>query len=319
MKKEKNIKIRKASYNVKGINIEYDEKYCIDPITNEELFDREIEIENDTVAYDIYRKQKGLLMSSEIKEIRTAYNLNQKEFSVSIGLGEITIHRLENGMVQTESIDSIIRLAKEPSNMYNLVVKNSDKLSDECFINTTNILKRKLELKKHHIAECCSIDLNELNFEKASVFDISDLVISKYNQIRKKIGEQYCIDPVYITNLKLQKLLYYIQGISLAVFGEKAFDSRISAWDYGPVVDEIYHIHSAGGKDPILDPEEVPNLSPGINAIIDLVIDSYGQIEATKLIDITHEEDPWRDTARYQEIKSEKIEDYFKKVYIINN
>lgn len=66
----KNVKTRRIEANVKGKIIEFDEYYMIDPATGEEVFDRNIEIENDARLYDIYKKQMNLLTSSEIKNIR---------------------------------------------------------------------------------------------------------------------------------------------------------------------------------------------------------------------------------------------------------
>lgn len=61
MDNRENIKIRRAEVNVKGKIIEFDEYYMIDPVTGEEVFDRNIEIENDVRLYDIYKKQMNLL------------------------------------------------------------------------------------------------------------------------------------------------------------------------------------------------------------------------------------------------------------------
>ena len=53
----------------------------------------------------------------------------------------------------------------------------------------------------------------------------------------------------------------------------------------------------------------------GLNKIIDIVISSYGQIEAGNLIDLTHSEEPWKNTKRNQIIDFELIKNYFKEVY----
>ena len=45
----------------------------------------------------------------------------------------------------------------------------------------------------------------------------------------------------YISNLKLQKLLYYAQGSFLAVTDSPLFDDPIVAWQHGPVVESVYH------------------------------------------------------------------------------
>lgn len=112
MDSKENVKMRKIEANVKGKMIEFDEYYMVDPITGEEIFDRNIEIENDIRLYDIYKKQMNLLTSSEIKNIRKKYGMNQKEFALSIGVDETTLQRNENGSIQSESVDSIIRLSK---------------------------------------------------------------------------------------------------------------------------------------------------------------------------------------------------------------
>ncbi len=87
----------------------------------------------------------NLLSSSEIKNIRKKYDMNQKEFALSIGVGEITIHRFENGSIQTESVDSIIRLSEDPDIMYNLLIKNQANLSQSDF---SSFFKKVNELKK---------------------------------------------------------------------------------------------------------------------------------------------------------------------------
>ena len=43
-----------------------------------------------------------------------------------------------------------------------------------------------------------------------------------------------------LSNLKLQKLLYYMQGFHLAFFDEPFFNESIEAWTYGPVVPVVF-------------------------------------------------------------------------------
>jgi uncharacterized phage-associated protein len=63
-----------------------------------------------------------------------------------------------------------------------------------------------------------------------------------------------------ISNLKLQKLLYYAQGCFIALCGADSplFGERIYAWDLGPVVPEIYHEYKGCGRNalPIKDRPE---------------------------------------------------------------
>lgn len=52
-----------------------------------------------------------------------------------------------------------------------------------------------------------------------------------------------------LTHLKLQKLLYYAQGVFLAYTGGNSlFDENIMAWEHGPVVPEVYTQYKPYGK-----------------------------------------------------------------------
>ncbi len=318
MNNRENVKKRKVEVNVKGKMIEFDELYKIDPKTGEEVFDRNIEIENDIRLYDIYKKQMNLLTSSEIKNIRKKYGMNQKEFALSIGVGEITIHRFENGSIQTESVDSIIRLSEDPDIMYNLLIKNQSNLSDNdfsTFLNKVNILKK---LKQHKIANFNINDYMDFKFETESIDNVTKELIYQYNtqidNVSKKYGiEDNCGVAEYITPLKLQKLLYYIQGMSLRIYGKPAFLNNISAWQYGPVVEDVYQQYK--GHNPISTPKIDYVVCDGLKKIIELVVASYGQIEAGSLIDLTHDEDPWINSVDSGVVSIDLIKEYFNKVY----
>lgn len=317
MKKE-NIKIRTIKTNVKGTIIEFDEYYMVDPKTGEEVFDRDLEIENDTRLYDIYKKQMNLLTSSEIKNIRKKYDMNQKEFALSIGVGEITIHRFENGSIQTDSVDSIIRLSEDPNIMYSLLVKNKTNLADDIynkFLNKVNTLKK---LKEHRIADFNINDYKDLIFETELVSNVTNELINEYNKEIDNLSKKYgikdnCEVAEYITPLKLQKLLYYVQGLSLRIFDKPAFINNISAWQYGPVIEEVYKKYK--GRTPIQSTKTNYQVNEGLKKIIQLVVSSYGKIEAESLINLTHEEDPWINTENGYTISIDKIKEYFNKVY----
>lgn len=54
-------------------------------------------------------------------------------------------------------------------------------------------------------------------------------------------------DGYPVSNLKLQKMLYFIQGVMLVKYKKKAFDEDLVAWQYGPVVKSVYlNFHPMG-------------------------------------------------------------------------
>src|ERR1700744_6380025 len=86
-------------------------------------------------------------------------------------------------------------------------------------------------------------------------------------------------DGTLISNLKLQKLLYYCQGFSLAMLGRPLFDARIKAWEHGPVVPEVYKVYREAGAGSIPPPTDFDanSLSVEDRSLINEVYNVYGQ------------------------------------------
>lgn len=98
-----------------------------------------------------------------------------------------------------------------------------------------------------------------------------------------------------ITNLKLQKLLYYTQGFNLAIFDYALFEEPIEAWRYGPVVPVVYHKFKEHGYlgincENIVDDLELDEIE---EIIFNQVLEEYGKFSALKLMNMTHQEKPW--------------------------
>ncbi|MBC6455939.1 MAG: DUF4065 domain-containing protein [Hormoscilla sp. SP5CHS1] len=60
-----------------------------------------------------------------------------------------------------------------------------------------------------------------------------------------------------ISNLKLQKLVYYAQGFHLAIYVRPLFTEAIAAWTHGPVVPELYEYYQKYGNCAIPCPTEI--------------------------------------------------------------
>ena len=116
-----------------------------------------------------------------------------------------------------------------------------------------------------------------------------------------------------ISNLKLQKLVYYAQGFALALHGCPLFPERIEAWMHGPVVPELYQEYKPYGPDAIRHTGELDFsiYDERTRGLLDEVYAIYGQFSAWKLRDMTHSEPPWRDTPPGQEIRHDDLGSYF--------
>jgi uncharacterized phage-associated protein len=143
----------------------------------------------------------------------------------------------------------------------------------------------------------------------------------------------YSNDKDYgISNLKLQKVLYFIQAYFLISTPEQCFRERIEAWDFGPVVPEAYREYKQFGS------SNIPNvsyyvemdfddfwkskvkkyrsevISDGDKRRIEAVVDRFSDYSATDLVGITHNQAPWMDAYvpnRNNEITPQAIKEYF--------
>jgi uncharacterized phage-associated protein len=129
---------------------------------------------------------------------------------------------------------------------------------------------------------------------------------------------QYIIGIIDVTNLKLQKLLYYTQAVCLVRYDKPAFDDEIQAWDYGPVIPSVYKRFKRTRANVKINPPVPMHLDGEVMLSADMAIDYYGPMDGARLIRETHGERPWREA--YKEgynspITNEAIKDYYKTVF----
>ena len=103
-----------------------------------------------------------------------------------------------------------------------------------------------------------------------------------------------------ITNLKLNKLVYFAQGCYLARQGVPLFAEEIEAWKYGPVVPSVYTAFQVCGDNVIQNEAGTYSRNVFTPEIIDFLLDidkEYGVYSAYRLVDLTHKPgSPWKQT-----------------------
>ena len=122
---------------------------------------------------------------------------------------------------------------------------------------------------------------------------------------------KYAISRCYkngnpISNLQLQKILYYIQGHILGNLNKPLFMEHIKAWRLGPVVEEVYYNYNMYVAEPI-EIEYTLNFAFKNEEliIINEQIDEKSQLGVWKLVNGTHNEDPWKEA--WESHNEEKI------------
>lgn len=245
-----------------------------------------------------YREKEEIVSIDEIRKLMEIYNMGKAPLSLALGFGEITITRYLQGQVPSKEYSAIMKHALEsPSYMVELLNNHRDKIGDVAF---NKAIKATDEL---------------VFFMKSS-----DNLISTISYVFEKSKE--------ITPLALQKILYYAQGIYMAIYKEPLYREDCVAWAHGPVYDSVYDIFKTFKYNPIDDDRymifknKYKRLGEKEREIIDLVLDTFGMYSGKMLECITHKETPWiqaRDGYYPSErsnvvIEKDSIKKYFEKL-----
>jgi uncharacterized phage-associated protein len=98
-----------------------------------------------------------------------------------------------------------------------------------------------------------------------------------------------------LTNLKLQKLLYYAQAWYLALKNKPLFQEDFQAWIHGPALPSQYRRFKEFGWGQILkNIRPVKTIDKSVAAHLHEVVDVFGVETAVSLEIMTHNELPWK-------------------------
>lgn len=105
-------------------------------------------------------------------------------------------------------------------------------------------------------------------------------------------------EPELMTHLRLQRVLYFVQGWALAYRGRAMFLDPVEAWSSGPIVRDVWTRFERFGNNPIsldaLPPDSAPALAPDERGFVDSIWESYKRFSSTRLRDLVLREEPWR-------------------------
>lgn len=300
---------------VKNNPVEYKEIFYLCPESNEEFYPGNVMDENLIRARDSYKKANGLLTSSEIKEIRNYYGLNQKEFSNIFGWGDITIQRYENKAIQDETYDEVLKRAKDdPMFVYNELKKHKDKFDLGRFEEIESLLKNYIKKKQ---ANRCNIEVlkvlymdydepNEFNGNKKLDFNNIEQMLRFFSQNNESLYK-----------VKLMKLLWYAdafhfkknkQSISGLVYTHMPFgalpvgyDSLLLAFSNSVLVkiesfDCLNEEEKIGYRIQNLEKVDLNKLKPSEIAVLDEVNNFFKKMGSKKISEYMHEEIAYKST-----------------------
>ena len=246
-----------------------------------------------------YRKAEEVITVEDIERLMKLYNIGKAPLSLALGFGEVTITRYLAGQVPSkEYSDIMLHALASASYMKELLDQNREKIGETAY-------------KKAYTAAT----------------QLENLYVAVPVELLAVIA--YIFSALHeVTPLTLQKLLYYMQGNSAAIYDKPLFDAPCEAWVHGPVYRNVYNLFRDFKYNPIDDDRFVPlkesalPLTPEAKEVVDRVLDTFGMYSGKVLESITHKEAPWLDARRgflpdetsHAEISLDAMKAYFKKV-----
>lgn len=294
---------------IKGEVVESYEKYYYCPVTDSEFVPAFLMDRNLLSFCDAYRMKHLLLTSKEIASIREKYSMTQKDFSLALGFGEITITRYETKQIQERLYDDSIRQAGEdPSFLQSQLDKNHTAFTPEKY----EVLKKSIRSQ-----------LEKMTWEKQYL----DLFLKKYSLFEepseyngnKKIDinkvfamiSYFVVKIPHIAKVKLMKLMWYSDVLSFLKYSQSISGLVYSHMPYGaypigaddllqvsPVL--IEEVEYPNGltiffkADPKVSYRDIwVNLSEQEKAILETVKSVLGNYSGPQLSEIMHKEDAY--------------------------
>lgn len=119
-----------------------------------------------------------------------------------------------------------------------------------------------------------------------------------------------------INNLKLQKILYFLQAQFVVFAGKSLFEEDLIAWDIGPVVNSVWlEYRRFGGASIFIHPKNYRNeyIANEHRKMIDEFLEYIRPYSSTQLVDICHGQKPWQNARiRWNNVISlDELKDFF--------
>ncbi len=226
--------IKEEFFSVKGDEIKVHAEYCKCDNCGDEVFAPGINPDPFGLAYREYRKRHGLLQPESIKSWRKAQKLTQHEMASLLGLGIATLNRYENGALQNESHERLLRLAMNPAN-YLKLLENSQQVISEARKRELLEAFRKTDAVSRSVDDAILISTGSTKTDELTGYSKFNL-LKLYNAILFFAREG-------VVKTKLNKLLFYADFKHFKEYTVSITGVQYIHLIYGPVPDnyEMYY------------------------------------------------------------------------------
>lgn len=321
-KKDVDYKIEKRQLKeFRGIEIDTYENVAICKECNNDLYVDKIESDNNKRIYEIYRNKANIIKPQDIIELRKKYNISQRELTSILGFGKMTINRYEKGGVPTKSQSDYIKLLIASDNEF--IKKASEAYKNGSISQKTyeKIISKQENniVSKEDIQDLYRKHIKEILNRKPDIYNgYTQLDLEKIENIISYIASK--VKNLTITSLN--KYLWYIDMLSfsqrsLAITGltyqHEKFGPTIIEQEYNEIslLDDKYkrenYENENGTITKIVSNKnfDLSKLNKNEMHIIDSIIKLLKDKKVTDISDMSHKEEGWKKTKRFEKISFE--------------
>lgn len=235
-------------FDVRGEKIPIEVQFFNCKDCNSNFENSKIEADPFEKAYKEYRHRHGMLQPEDIKNFRKKYGLTQTELGQILGWGGATLSRYENGALQDDVHEKILKLVLEPSNLLKLILDTPNALprekGEKLIYDLRQIEKQVFSWERYVEEQIGNYDSDEFSgYKKMDFIKLFNIVL------------YFCKEGIMKT--KLNKLLFYADFKHFKENSVSITGLRYARIPYGPVPDKYYHFFAAFFEEKLLNVEEI--------------------------------------------------------------
>ena len=310
-KEAKELIYRKEKFNV--IQHFYKCEQCEEEFTN-----NEVDALTLAQAHNQYRERHSIPFPHEISELKNKYGLSAAKIGEVLGLGSNSFTNYEKGEMPTNAIGKLLKTAANPD-IFLVWLEDSkaifkQKVYEDLISKIELLAKKENELNPYY----CDLDKYDSpsvynGFRTTSTEKLSNVIVAFIKEC----------DSSYNDKLKLNKLLFYLDFSHYRSYGYSITGTSYRAIQYGPVPSKYDNIYSFLENENVITPKFIRDEKNAAREVFETscnfdealfdeqelatlkdIIEKFKSTPTWDIVDLSHEENAWKDLNRNKELIS---------------
>jgi putative zinc finger/helix-turn-helix YgiT family protein len=303
----RHIETRQEVHEVRGVPIEVTAEVAVCVDGGHDIADPDLDQATLERAYAAYRRQYGILLPAQIREIRERTGLGQRAFGRLLGWGEITVHRYETGALPDLAHNTLLVVLQDESTLFSFMERRLPFLSlrDRRIVQEVMLARLPQEgaaTVRRGLEQL--IQVQPLQARGSRPFDlerVGQMVVFFAERLRPPLT-------------KLNKLLWYADFLNFKRSSLSMSGLAYKRLPLGPVPDQYkllfpevenegfvrgepvtYGDHEGTDFEPLV-PFDADLFSADERDVLEVVSQRLGPLTASQAVEMSHRERAWQET-----------------------